>query len=125
MRLHFVITCYMPVDTTVLYLLLHPQPSQPPSPFRADVPLPIVKAAECPVREWVHEAEHLPSSNDAKLALVACQPGTIVAVRGHFGGIAAVLGGGAQAIVVWRWDVLPMDAPILDPNTALTCGWLA
>ena len=103
----------------VLYPLLHPLPDQPPPPFRADVPLTTVKAAECPMREWVHKAEHLPSPTDAKLTLVACQPGTIVAVRERFGGIAAVLGGGEQA-VVWRWDMPPVDTPILDPNTALT-----
>ena len=46
------------------------------------------------VREWFHEPEHLPSPNDAKLMLVAYQPGTIVVVRERFGGVAAVLGGG-------------------------------
>ena len=97
-RLDCGITCYMPVDTAVLYLLLHPLPDQPPSPFRADVPLPTVKAPECPVQEWVHEAEHLPSPTDVKLTLVACRPGTIVAVRECFGGIAAVPGSGEQAV---------------------------
>ena len=57
-----------------------------------------------------------------KLTLLACQPGTIVAVCQRFGGIAAVPGGGEQA-VVWRWDMPPVDTPILDPHTALTCGW--
>ena len=118
------ITCYIPVDTTVLYLLLHSLPDQPPSPFRPDEPLPTAKVVECPVREWVHEAEHLPSPNDAKLALLASQPGTIVAVRERFGGIAVVFGGGQQD-VVWQWDMSPVDTPILDPNTALSCGCLA
>ena len=50
----------MSVDTTMLYLLFHPLPQQPPSLFRAEVPLPTVKAGEFPVREWVHGAKHLP-----------------------------------------------------------------
>ena len=58
------------------------------------------------------------------LMLVAYQPGTIVVVRERFGGVAAVLGGGEQA-VVWRWDMPPVDTPILDPNTVVTCGRLA
>ena len=67
------ITFYMPGDTTVLYLPLHPLPHQPPSPFRADVPLSTVKAAECPMQEWVEEAEQLLSPNDPQLTVVACQ----------------------------------------------------
>ena len=69
MRLDRGITCYMPVDTTVLYLLLHPLPEPAPSPFCAHVRVLTVKVGECPIRERVHEAEHLPSPNDAKLTL--------------------------------------------------------
>ena len=86
--------------------------------------VPRVKAVECGVREWVYEAKHLLSPNDAKLMLVRCQPGTIVAVREWFGGIAAVPGGGEQAVVL-QWDMPPVDTPIVHPNTLLTCGWLA
>ena len=98
------IACYMPVDTTVLYLLLHPLADQPPSPFRTDVPLPPVKTAECSVREWVHEAEHLPSPIDANLTLVACQPGTIVAVRARFWGYCSgTWWWGASSCMVLRY----------------------
>ena len=72
---------------------------QLPCPFRADVPLPTFKVAECPVREWVHEADHLPFPNDAKLKVVACQPGIIMAVREHCGVLVAEFGGGEQAVV--------------------------
>ena len=123
-RLDYGITCYMPVDTTLLYLLLHPLPEQPPSPFRADLPVPTVKVAECLVREQVHEAEHLPPANDTKFTLLACQPGAIVAMRQPFGGIATGPGGGEQALV-WQWDMPSVDTPILEPNTALACRWFA
>ena len=52
-----------------------------------------VKPNDCLVREWVHEAEYLPSPSNKDLTLLACQPGTIAAVRRRFGGIAAVPGG--------------------------------
>ena len=78
----------MPMDTTVLCPVLDPLSNQPPSLFRAHTPAPTVKVAQCPVRQWVHEAEHLPSPTDAKVMLVGCQPGTIVAVRERFRGIA-------------------------------------
>ena len=117
------ITCYMPVDVTALYLLLQALPAPPLMPFRVDVPLPTVKPNDCLVREWVHEAEYLPSPSNKDLTLSACQPGTIAAVRRRFGGIAAVPGGEEQA-VLWRWDMPPMNTPLLDPNTALQAGWL-
>ena len=117
------ITCYMPVDVTALYLLLQALPAPPPMPFRVDVPLPTVKPNDCLVREWVHEAEYLPSPSNKDLTLLACQPGTIAAVRRTFGGIAAVPGGEEQA-VLWRWDMPPVNTPFLDPNTALQAGWL-
>ena len=40
-----------------------------------------------------------PVPQHAELTLVACQPGTIVAVRQRLGGIAAVPGGGEEAVV--------------------------
>uniref|UniRef100_A0A7S4FIY6 Uncharacterized protein n=1 Tax=Eutreptiella gymnastica TaxID=73025 RepID=A0A7S4FIY6_9EUGL len=90
-------------------------------PFRVDVPLPSVKPNDCPVREWVNEAEYLPSPSNKDLTLLACQPGTIAAVRHKFGGIAAVPGGEEQA-VLWRWDMPPVNTPLLDPDAALQAG---
>ena len=59
-RLDCGITCYLPVDTTMLYLMLHPKPEQPQCLFHAHLRVPNVKATKCPVRERVHEAVHLP-----------------------------------------------------------------
>ena len=109
------ITCYMPVDVTALYLLLQALPAPPPMPFRVDVPLPTVKPNDCQVRAWVHEAEYLPSPSNKDLTVLACQPGTIAAVRRIFGGIPAAPGGEEQALL-WRPDMPPREHTTFGPE---------
>ena len=108
------ITCYMPVDVTALYLLLQALPAPPPMPFRVDVPLPTIKPNDCPVREWVHEAEYLPSPSNKDLTLFACQPGTIAAGRRRFGGISAWVAAGDGRGIIGRmqevWSQLMQEA---------------
>ena len=93
------ITCYVPVDTIVLYSLRHPLPEQRPSLFRANLPAPTFKAAECYIQECIHGAKHPPPASDTNLTLPACQPSTIVPTHQRFGGIAAVRGSGEQVVV--------------------------